>query len=99
MQIFLLSSCYFTLPSSKGHGKTTINTFKWISYSHANKQISLGAGQPNPSTFPFAGMTITLKTGEKIDIDDELFSRSLSYDLTVSLMSSFNSTKVLCVSM
>jgi hypothetical protein len=29
-------------------------------------------------------MTITLKTGEKIEMDDQLFSRSLSYDLTVS---------------
>jgi hypothetical protein len=32
-------------------------------------------------------MCITLKNGEKIDIDEELFSRSLSYDLTVSLLS------------
>lgn len=47
-------------------------------------QISLGAGQPNPATFPFASMTVTLKTGEKIEIDDNLFNRSLSYDLTVS---------------
>jgi kynurenine/2-aminoadipate aminotransferase len=44
----------------------------------------LGAGQPNPATFPFASMTVTLKTGEKIEIDDNLFNRSLSYDLTVS---------------
>jgi hypothetical protein len=29
-------------------------------------------------------MTITLKTGEKIEIDDQLFKRSLSYDATVS---------------
>ncbi|KAG2202225.1 hypothetical protein INT47_002144 [Mucor saturninus] len=54
-------------------------------YLHQKGMISLGAGQPNPSTFPFAGMTITLKTGEKIEIDDELFSRSLSYDLTPGL--------------
>lgn len=50
------------------------------------KKISLGAGQPNPATFPFAGMTVTLKTGEKIEIDSELFNRALSYDLTVSLV-------------
>lgn len=31
-------------------------------------------------------MTVTLKTGEKIEIDSELFNRALSYDLTVSLV-------------
>lgn len=30
-------------------------------------------------------MTVTLKTGEKIEIDDDLFKRSLSYDATVSV--------------
>ncbi|KAG2237827.1 pyridoxal phosphate-dependent transferase [Thamnidium elegans] len=55
------------------------------SYLHQKGMISLGAGQPNPNTFPFAGMAITLKTGEKIEVDEELFSRSLSYDLTPGL--------------
>ncbi|KAG2236974.1 pyridoxal phosphate-dependent transferase [Thamnidium elegans] len=51
-------------------------------YANDKAVISLGAGQPNPATFPFAGMTVTLKTGEKIEIDTELFNRALSYDLT-----------------
>ncbi|KAI8352132.1 pyridoxal phosphate-dependent transferase [Choanephora cucurbitarum] len=54
-------------------------------YLHQKDMISLGAGQPNPSTFPFAGMSITLKSGETLSIDSELFSRSLSYDLTPGL--------------
>ncbi|KAF1804572.1 pyridoxal phosphate-dependent transferase [Mucor lusitanicus] len=54
-------------------------------YLHQKDMISLGAGQPNSGTFPFAGMTITLKTGETLDIDDQLFNRSLSYDLTPGL--------------
>ncbi|KAI8327384.1 pyridoxal phosphate-dependent transferase [Blakeslea trispora] len=54
-------------------------------YLHQKDMISLGAGQPNPSTFPFAGMSITLKSGETLSIDPELFSRSLSYDLTPGL--------------
>ncbi|KAI9265315.1 pyridoxal phosphate-dependent transferase [Helicostylum pulchrum] len=51
-------------------------------FANDKSVISLGAGQPNPATFPFAGMTVTLKTGEKIEIDSELFNRALSYDLT-----------------
>lgn len=51
-------------------------------YTHDKEILSLGAGQPNPATFPFASMSVTLKTGETIEMDDELFSKSLSYDLT-----------------
>ncbi|KAF7723145.1 hypothetical protein EC973_002327 [Apophysomyces ossiformis] len=47
--------------------------------------ISLSAGQPNPDTFPFEGMTLTLKNGETFAVDPELFKRSLSYDLTSGL--------------
>ncbi|GAN07706.1 kynurenine/alpha-aminoadipate aminotransferase, mitochondrial-like isoform X2 [Mucor ambiguus] len=54
-------------------------------YLHQKDMISLGAGQPNSGTFPFAGMSITLKTGETLDIDAQLFNRSLSYDLTPGL--------------
>ncbi|KAI8641796.1 pyridoxal phosphate-dependent transferase [Parasitella parasitica] len=54
-------------------------------YLHQKDMISLGAGQPNSSTFPFAGMSITLKTGETLEIDEQLFNRSLSYDLTPGL--------------
>ncbi|KAG1439754.1 hypothetical protein G6F56_012184 [Rhizopus delemar] len=52
-------------------------------YMNNKEMISLGAGQPNPATFPFASLTLTLKTGEKIEVDDQLFDRALSYDLTL----------------
>ncbi|KAI7906487.1 pyridoxal phosphate-dependent transferase [Cokeromyces recurvatus] len=51
-------------------------------YLNRKDMISLGAGQPNIATFPFAGLTITLKTGEKIEMDNNLFNRALSYDLS-----------------
>ncbi|KAI9480238.1 pyridoxal phosphate-dependent transferase [Zychaea mexicana] len=51
--------------------------------------ISLAAGMPNPETFPYASMSVTLKSGEIITFDDDLFRRSLSYDYT-SGMPQFN---------
>jgi kynurenine/2-aminoadipate aminotransferase len=75
------SSCFDALHEQQGNCK--IIDYKKNFFTHTC-QISLGAGQPNPSTFPFASMTVTLKTGEKIEIEDSLFNRSLSYDLTVS---------------
>ncbi|KAL0075623.1 pyridoxal phosphate-dependent transferase [Phycomyces blakesleeanus] len=54
-------------------------------YMNCKNMISLGAGQPNPSTFPFESMQLKLKTGEIIDVDPQLFQRSLSYDLTSGL--------------
>ena len=56
-------------------------TDNWILYLW---QLSLGAGQPNPETFPYASMSVTLKSGETLTFDEDLFKRSLSYDLTVS---------------
>ncbi|CAO3619078.1 unnamed protein product [Cunninghamella echinulata] len=44
--------------------------------------ISLGAGNPNPDTFPYASMQLTLKNGETIQVDDEAFRKCLNYDLT-----------------
>ncbi|RUS23454.1 pyridoxal phosphate-dependent transferase [Endogone sp. FLAS-F59071] len=44
--------------------------------------ISLGAGNPNPSTYPYASLSITLKTGEKIDIDGKLLADALQYGPT-----------------
>ncbi|KAI7893651.1 pyridoxal phosphate-dependent transferase [Mucor mucedo] len=66
--------------TSKARNPSAIRAL--MPYMNCKSMISLGAGQPNPATFPFASMTLTLKTGEKIEIDDELFSRALSYDLT-----------------
>ncbi|KAI8370350.1 pyridoxal phosphate-dependent transferase [Radiomyces spectabilis] len=54
-------------------------------YMFEEGMISLGAGHPNPSTFPYAGMVLKLKNGEEIEVDSALFQRSLSYDLTSGL--------------
>lgn len=35
--------------------------------------ISLGGGMPNPATFPFASVDVTLKSGEKLPITDADF--------------------------
>lgn len=45
--------------------------------------MPLHAGQPNPDTFPYENMSVTLKSGETISFDKALFQRSLMYDLTV----------------
>ncbi|CAO3701696.1 unnamed protein product [Rhizopus stolonifer] len=54
-------------------------------YLHEENMISLGAGQPNPTTFPFKTMSVTLESGETLQIDQQLFKRCLSYDLTSGL--------------
>ncbi|KAI8975669.1 pyridoxal phosphate-dependent transferase [Mycotypha africana] len=54
-------------------------------FLHQKDLISLGVGQPNPDTFPYASMSVTLKTGETLNIDEQLFSRALSYDNTQGL--------------
>ncbi|CAO3666757.1 hypothetical protein G6F70_007347 [Rhizopus microsporus] len=54
-------------------------------FLHDPNIISLGAGQPNPSTFPFKSMTVTLESGETLQMDQQLFRRCLSYDLTSGL--------------
>ncbi|KAF9429111.1 hypothetical protein BGZ76_001798 [Entomortierella beljakovae] len=41
--------------------------------------ISLGAGAPNPDLFPFEGISISLKTGETLKIDQKVLGESLSY--------------------
>ncbi|OZJ03672.1 hypothetical protein BZG36_03543 [Bifiguratus adelaidae] len=47
--------------------------------------ISLGAGAPNAETFPFASMEFTLKNGEKVKVDDEVFKEALNYTPTPGL--------------
>ncbi|KAI8384034.1 pyridoxal phosphate-dependent transferase [Blakeslea trispora] len=66
--------------ASKARNPSAIRAL--MPYMNRKDIISLGAGQPNPATFPFASMSITLKTGEHIQLDDDLFNRALSYDLT-----------------
>ncbi|KAF8976938.1 hypothetical protein BGZ46_007814 [Entomortierella lignicola] len=41
--------------------------------------ISLGAGAPNPGLFPFEGISISLKTGETLQIDSKVLGESLTY--------------------
>ncbi|KAG1472670.1 hypothetical protein G6F56_001402 [Rhizopus delemar] len=66
--------------TSKSRESCIIRTL--MPYVEQEDMLSLGAGAPNPITFPFAGLTLRLKSGERIEIDDQLFERSLSYDFT-----------------
>ncbi|KAJ3127566.1 hypothetical protein HK098_006095 [Nowakowskiella sp. JEL0407] len=47
--------------------------------------ISLGGGNPNPSTFPFSSMSFTLKNGETIVISDDELRKGLQYSPTNGL--------------
>lgn len=47
--------------------------------------ISLGGGNPHPSTFPFASMSFKLKTGEVIEVSEEDTARALQYSATNGL--------------
>ncbi|XJO76520.1 hypothetical protein BDV3_007030 [Batrachochytrium dendrobatidis] len=47
--------------------------------------ISLGGGNPHPSTFPFASIQYTLKSGEVIDIPTEQVKQALQYSATPGL--------------
>ncbi|KAI8073257.1 pyridoxal phosphate-dependent transferase [Gongronella butleri] len=44
--------------------------------------LSLGAGLPNPETFPYESMQLKLKTGEIIEVSGDNFNKCLNYDLT-----------------
>ncbi|KAJ8661436.1 hypothetical protein O0I10_002702 [Lichtheimia ornata] len=54
-------------------------------YAVQEDMMPLHAGQPNPDTFPYESMSVTLKSGETISFDKALFQRSLMYDLTSGL--------------
>ncbi|CAG8574289.1 2080_t:CDS:2, partial [Ambispora gerdemannii] len=47
--------------------------------------ISLGAGNPNPETFPFSSFKICLKNGEVLDIEDKEMDEALQYGPTAGL--------------
>ncbi|KAI8344715.1 pyridoxal phosphate-dependent transferase [Chlamydoabsidia padenii] len=74
---------YFISEHSKARNPSSIRAL--MPYMNRKDIISLGAGQPNPATFPFAAMTITLKNGDVMEMDPELFQRCLSYDATAGL--------------
>ena len=45
--------------------------------------ITLGGGNPHPSTFPFKDMKFTLKDGSEIEISPEDMQTCLQYSATV----------------
>ncbi|KAI8619541.1 pyridoxal phosphate-dependent transferase [Chytriomyces sp. MP71] len=47
--------------------------------------ISLGGGNPHPSTFPFVGMSFTLRNGEVITVSEEDAALGLQYSPTNGL--------------
>ncbi|KAI8078662.1 pyridoxal phosphate-dependent transferase [Halteromyces radiatus] len=73
----------FISEHSKARNPSSIRAL--MPYVNRKDIISLGAGQPNPATFPFASMTVTLKNGDVMEMDPELFQRCLSYDATAGL--------------
>ncbi|ORX53549.1 PLP-dependent transferase [Hesseltinella vesiculosa] len=70
----------FISEHSKARNPSSIRNL--MPYMNRKDMISLGAGQPNPSTFPFATLTMTLKDGQVIDVDPERLQHCLSYDAT-----------------
>ncbi|RUP51648.1 hypothetical protein BC936DRAFT_146781 [Jimgerdemannia flammicorona] len=47
--------------------------------------ITLGAGNPNPTTFPYESFQLTLKNGEKLSIEGKLLEDALQYGPTAGL--------------
>ena len=51
--------------------------------THAHpRQISLGGGMPNPSTFPFTGMSFTVQCGTELTLTDAELGTALQYSST-----------------
>lgn len=48
-------------------------------------KVSLGGGNPHPSTFPFAGMTLRLKDGACLEVSEGDMARALQYSATAGL--------------
>ncbi|KAI8059197.1 pyridoxal phosphate-dependent transferase [Gongronella butleri] len=70
----------FISKHSKARNPSSIRNL--MPYMNRKDMISLGAGQPNPETFPFESFTMTLKNGQVIDMDPQRFRQCLSYDAT-----------------
>ena len=50
-----------------------------------SQKINLGGGLPNPSTFPFAAMTVTLKDSTTLTVSESEMQRALQYSSTTGL--------------
>ncbi len=50
--------------------------------------VNLGGGLPNPASFPFQGLALTLADGSIIQVDSAALQKGLQYGMT----------KVLCLS-
>ena len=48
-------------------------------------KVSLGGGNPHPSTFPFAGMTLLLKDGVSLEVSEGDMETALQYSATAGL--------------
>ena len=47
--------------------------------------ISLGGGMPNPDTFPFSKINVTLKSGQQLELDEKETAKALQYSPTNGL--------------
>ncbi|ORX61546.1 PLP-dependent transferase, partial [Hesseltinella vesiculosa] len=70
----------FISQESKNRNPSAIRAL--LPYLNKPGMISLGAGSPNPETFPYASMQLTLKNGDIIHVDAADFQKCLNYDLT-----------------
>lgn len=52
---------------------------------NSSEVISLGGGYPNPSQYPIESISLTLKTGESLDLNAEQLSQALQYGPTQGL--------------
>ena len=59
---------------------------------YISTQISLGAGNPNPNSFPFKSMTVTLNDGQNYTIAGDDMADALQYGPTVSKKPNFVKT-------
>ncbi|KAJ3303347.1 hypothetical protein HDV03_003996 [Kappamyces sp. JEL0829] len=47
--------------------------------------VNLGGGLPNPQSFPFTALSLTLADGTRIDVSSEALQKGLQYGMTKSL--------------
>ncbi|KAI9209309.1 pyridoxal phosphate-dependent transferase [Polychytrium aggregatum] len=73
----------FFSPTSASRKPSAIRQLQ--KFSSIPGMISLGGGNPNPTTFPFSKMSVTLRGGEVIDISEADVQVALQYSATNGL--------------
>ena len=84
---------HFINPKSASRQPSAIRAL--LKYAQMPGMISLGGGNPHPSTFPFAEMTLQLKNNTTIHISEQEMTAALQYSPTNGLSSFVNWLKEL----